>query len=72
MSNFINTDWSCPKKRQTKIGTENKGKAIQCLPFLGIHPICRYQTLTLLLMPKMLADRKLVFLFHERFYQSTI
>jgi hypothetical protein len=37
---------------ETKNGAETKGKAIQRLPHLGIHPICRHQTQTLLLMPR--------------------
>jgi hypothetical protein len=30
----------------TKSGTENEGKAIQRLPYLGIHPTCRHQIQT--------------------------
>jgi hypothetical protein len=37
-------------KTETKNGTETGGKAIQRLPHLGIHPICRHQTPTLLLI----------------------
>ena len=33
---------------ETKCGTETEGKAIQRLPHLGIHPIYRHQTQTLL------------------------
>jgi hypothetical protein len=36
----------------TKSGAETEGKAIQRLPHLGIQPICRNQTQTLLLMPR--------------------
>jgi hypothetical protein len=36
----------------TKSGMETEGKAIQRLPYLGIHPTCRHQTQTLLLMPR--------------------
>jgi hypothetical protein len=36
----------------TKSGAETEEKAIQGLPHLGIHPICRHQICTLLLMPK--------------------
>ena len=36
----------------TKSGAETKGKAIQRLPHLGIHPICRQQTQALLLMSR--------------------
>jgi hypothetical protein len=32
--------------------TETEGKAIQRLPRLEIHPICRHQTPTLLLIPR--------------------
>jgi len=35
----------------TKSGAETEGKVIQRLPHLGIHPICRHQTQTQLLMP---------------------
>ena len=31
---------------------ETEGKSIQRLPHLGIHPTCRHQTQTLLLMPR--------------------
>jgi hypothetical protein len=37
---------------RTKSGAQTEGKAIQGLSHLGIHPICRYQTQTLLLMPR--------------------
>ena len=40
------------KGGNTKCGAETEGKAIQRLPHLGIHPICRHQTQTLLLMPR--------------------
>jgi hypothetical protein len=33
-------------------GTETEGKAIQRLPHLGIHLICRHQTQILLLMQR--------------------
>jgi hypothetical protein len=36
----------------TKNGAETEGKANQRLPHLGINPICRHQTQTLLLMPR--------------------
>jgi hypothetical protein len=36
----------------TKYGVETKGKAIQRLPHLGIHPIYSHQTQTLLRMPR--------------------
>jgi hypothetical protein len=36
----------------TKRRAETEGKAIQRLPHLGIHPIWRHQTQTLLLMPR--------------------
>jgi hypothetical protein len=37
---------------ETKYGAETEGKAIQELPHLGIHPIYRHQTQTLLWMPR--------------------
>jgi hypothetical protein len=36
---------------ETKCGAETKGKVIQRLPYLGIHPIYSHQTQTLLQMP---------------------
>jgi hypothetical protein len=36
---------------ETKSGTETEGKAIQRLPYPGIHPIYSHQTWLLLLMP---------------------
>jgi hypothetical protein len=36
----------------TKSEAETEWKAILTLPYLRIHPICRYQTQTLLLMPR--------------------
>jgi hypothetical protein len=36
----------------TKTGAETEGKAIQRLPHLRIHPTCRHQTQTVLLMPR--------------------
>ena len=36
---------------ETKYRAETEGKAIQRLPHLGIHPMCRHQAQTLLLMP---------------------
>ena len=37
---------------ETKCGAETKGKAIQRLPHLGIHPIYSHQTQTLLGLPR--------------------
>jgi hypothetical protein len=37
---------------ETKCGAETEGKSIQRLPYLGIHPIYRHQTPTLLLVPR--------------------
>jgi hypothetical protein len=37
--------------RKTKCGAEIEGKAIQRLPYLGIHPIYSYQVQRLLWMP---------------------
>jgi hypothetical protein len=42
----------CKYFRDKKNGTETEGKAIQRLPHLGIHPICKHQTPTLLLVPR--------------------
>jgi hypothetical protein len=36
---------------ETKFGAQTKGWTIQRLPHLGIHPIIRHQTQTLLRMP---------------------
>jgi hypothetical protein len=42
-----------PSKGKTRTKKRNRDwKAIQRPPYLGIHPICRYQTQTLLLMPR--------------------
>jgi hypothetical protein len=46
--------------RETKCGAETEGKAIQKLPYLGIHPIYSYKTQTLLWMPTSAADRSLI------------
>jgi hypothetical protein len=43
-----------------KNGAETGGKTIQRLPHLGIHPIFRHQTQTLLWMPRNAADRSLI------------
>jgi hypothetical protein len=56
-------------KTGTKNGTGVEGKAIRRLPHLGIHPICRHQTPPLLLISRMLAERSLVWLLPESFYQ---
>jgi hypothetical protein len=37
---------------ETNSGMETEGKTIQRLPHLGIHPIYRHQTQTLLLKPR--------------------
>jgi hypothetical protein len=37
---------------ETECGAEMEGKAIQRLPHLGIYPIYRHQTQTLLWMPR--------------------
>jgi hypothetical protein len=39
--------------------SEGKGKVIQRLSHLGIHPICTHQTPTLLLMPKSICWQEL-------------
>ena len=38
--------------KETKCGSETEGKAIQRLPYLGIHPIYSHHTQTLLWMPR--------------------
>ena len=42
---------------ETKCGAETEGKAIQRLPYLGIHHIYCHQTQTLLLVDKYLLTR---------------
>ena len=37
---------------ETKFGAETEGKAMQRLPYLGIHPIYSYQMQTLVWMPR--------------------
>jgi hypothetical protein len=37
---------------ETKYGAETEGMAIQRLPHLGIHPIYRHQTQTVLWVPR--------------------
>ena len=44
-------------------------KSIQRQRQLESHPMHRHQTLTLLLMPRLLADRSLAWLTFERLYQ---
>jgi hypothetical protein len=55
---------------ETKCGAETEGKAIQRLPHLGIHPIYKHQTQTLLQMSRSSADRSLILLCPERFCWS--
>jgi hypothetical protein len=45
---------------QTKCRAETEGKAIQRLPYLGIYPIYSQQTLTLLWLGELFADRNLI------------
>ena len=45
---------------ETKCGPETEGKAIQRLPYLGIHPIYCHQTQTLLWMSTSAFDRSLI------------
>jgi hypothetical protein len=58
------------RNMETKCGAETEGKAIQRLPHLGIHPIYSHQTLTLLWMSEVLADRSLIKPSPERLCQS--
>jgi hypothetical protein len=48
----FNPELFLSKGKTEKTGTETEGKTIQRLSHLGIHPICRHQTQTLLLMPR--------------------
>ena len=45
---------------ESKCGAETEGKAIQRLPYLGIHPIYRHKTQTQLLMGRNIADRRML------------
>jgi hypothetical protein len=55
----INTELFLSKGNAgTENGAETEGKAIQRLPHLGIHPICRHKTQTALLMPKSTCSKK--------------
>jgi hypothetical protein len=48
-----NPEWLLSKgKKGTKYGAETEGKTIQRLPHLGIHPLYRHQTQTLLYIPR--------------------
>ena len=40
------------RTQEIKYGAETEGNVTQRLPHLGIHPICRHQTHTLLQMPR--------------------
>jgi hypothetical protein len=55
---------------EIKCRAETKGKAIQRLPHLGTHPIYSYQIQTLLWMPKVHAERSLIWLTPEGPCQS--
>ena len=55
---------------ETKYGAETEGKAIQRLPHLGIHPIYSHQPRHYCGCQKVLADRSLIQLSPERFWQS--
>ena len=48
ISKFLTQKLSCPKEEQgqKKNGAETEGRAIWGLPHLGIHPVCRHQTMT--------------------------
>jgi hypothetical protein len=55
----INTELFPSKKNTgTKSGAQTKGKVIQRLPHLEIHPICRHQTPILLLMSRSIGWQK--------------
>jgi hypothetical protein len=52
-SKNLTQNCSCLKEVQgQKGGVETEEKAIQRLPYLGIHPICSHQTQSLLVMPR--------------------
>jgi len=52
LKNFNRGMFLSKGKTGTKNETESEGKVMHRLPHLGIHPICRHQIPTLLLMPK--------------------
>jgi hypothetical protein len=53
----INPEFFLSKGNEgTKSGAETEGKAIQRLPHLGIHPICKHQTQTLMPRKCLLTD----------------
>jgi len=54
----------------TKSGAGTEGKVIQRLPHLGIHPICSYQTQSLLLMSGSVSCRSQIWMSPERLCQS--
>ena len=54
----------------TKNGTETEGRAIQGLPHLGIHNVCRHQTRHCCCGQEGLADRNLVWWFLGRSCQQ--
>jgi hypothetical protein len=51
ISKILSKNGSCLKEMH-KEWSRTKGKATQRLFHIGIHPICRHQTQTLLLMPR--------------------
>ena len=60
---------SIDRVTETKVGAEMEEMTIQRLPHMGIHPINKHQTQTLLWIPKELSDRSLIQLSSERLYQ---
>jgi hypothetical protein len=52
VSKILTHNCSCLKEMQGESGTKTEGKAIQRLLYLKIHPICRHQTQSLLVMPR--------------------
>jgi hypothetical protein len=70
ISKFLTQKCSCPKKNKTKNEAETEGRAIQGLPHLGIHPVCRYQTAHCCCGQEVLADIDLVWLLLGRFGQQ--
>ena len=54
------------RKKGDKNGAEIEGRAIQGLPNLGIHPVCRHQTIECCYGQEALSDRNLVWVFLRR------
>ena len=57
-------------RKGTKNGAETEGRATGGLPHLGLHPVCRHQTLQCCYGQEPLADRNLVWLLLGRSSQQ--